>query len=105
MRSGKTFELLALGKQNKVLIDPREVHSLALQQNAFSLVAIHNHPGGRLKPSPAEKSITQQVMHGSDFVTLRLLDHLIISEEGYFSFLDEGLFEILSHQMSTILSA
>jgi DNA repair protein RadC len=90
------LELLALGTQNKVLIDPREVYSLALQQNACSIVAIHNHPSGRLKPSPADKSITQQLMKGSEFVNLRLLDHLIISEEGYFSFLDEGLFEVLN---------
>ncbi|MCG2615230.1 hypothetical protein LZZ85_13095 [Terrimonas sp. NA20] len=70
---GQVLELLALGTQNKVLIDPREVYSLALQQNACSIVAIHNHPSGRLKPSPADKSITQQLMKGSEFVNLGML--------------------------------
>ncbi|MET0462875.1 MAG: JAB domain-containing protein [Chitinophagaceae bacterium] len=94
------LELLALGTQNKVLIDPREVYSLALQQNASSIVAIHNHPSGRLKPSPADKLITQQLMKGSDFLNLRLLDHLIISVEGYFSFMDKGVFELLIAEQS-----
>ncbi len=99
------LELLALGTQNKVLIDPREVYSLALQQNASSIVAIHNHPSGRLKPSPADKSITQQLMKGSEFVNLKLLDHLIISEEGYFSFLDEGMLGILQTGKTEIFNA
>jgi len=79
----------------------REVCSLALQQNASGTVAIHNHPSGRLKPSPADKSITQQLMKGSEFVNLRLPDHPIIPEEGYFRFIDEGMFEILNAEALT----
>lgn len=92
---GTTLRTCRICIQTKVQIDPREVYSMALQQNASSIVAIHKHPSGRLKPSPADKSITQQLMKGSEFINLRLLDHLIISEEVYFSFLDEGLFEVL----------
>jgi hypothetical protein len=104
LRPGQVPELLALGTQNKVLINPREVYSLALQQNASGIIPIHNHPSGRLKPSPADKSITQQLMKGSEFVNLRLLDHLIISEEGYFSFMDEGIFEILNAELSSAIT-
>jgi DNA repair protein RadC len=64
----------------------------------------YTHPSGRLKPSPADKSITQQLIRGSEFVNLRLLDHLIISEEGYFSFMDEGMFEILNAEALTAAS-
>jgi DNA repair protein RadC len=71
----------------------------------ISIVNIHNHPSGRLKPSPADKSITQQLMKGSEFLNLRLLDHLIISEEGYFSFMDEGIFEQLNDKATIIVSA
>ncbi|MBO9573899.1 MAG: JAB domain-containing protein, partial [Chitinophagaceae bacterium] len=79
------LELLGLGTQRSVLIDPREIYHLALLKNACSIAAIHNHPSGRLKPSNADKEITKKMMAASDFLNVRLLDHLIISEKGYFS--------------------
>jgi len=73
-----------------------EVYHRALLRRAASIVVIHNHPSGGLKPSHADKTATEKLMEASRFLNIRLLDHLIISEDEYFSFLDEGVFETLA---------
>jgi DNA repair protein RadC len=92
---GTGLELLGLGTQRTVLIDPMEVYHRALLRRAASIVVIHNHPSGSLKPSRADKTATEKLVEASRFLNIKLLDHLIISEDEYFSFLDEGVFETL----------
>jgi len=92
----RKLELLGLGTQRTVLIDPMEVYHRALLRRAASIVVIHNHPSGSLKPSRADKTATEKLVEASRFLNIKLLDHLIISEDEYFSFLDEGVFETLA---------
>lgn len=89
------LELIGLGTKNTVLLDPMEVYHLALIKRASSIVVVHNHPSGRLEPSRTDKTATEKFVEASRFLNIRLLDHLIISEKEYFSFLDEGVFETL----------
>jgi DNA repair protein RadC len=99
------LELVGLGTQRSVQIDPKEVYHLALLKDACSIVAVHNHPSGRLKPSYADKVITKSLLAIGQFHNIKLLDHLIICEENYFSFMDEGLFEVLNSDASMVVSS
>jgi DNA repair protein RadC len=89
------LELVGLGTRRTVLIDPVEIFHLAILKEATSIVLIHNHPTGNLKPSRADKTATEKLVEASRFLNIPLLDHLIISEKEFFSFLDEGVFETL----------
>ncbi|MEO6914351.1 MAG: JAB domain-containing protein, partial [Chitinophagaceae bacterium] len=63
----------------------------ALEENAVSLILCHNHPSGNLRPSKADEELTFKIKEAARFLDIRVIDHLIVSEEGYFSFADEGL--------------
>lgn len=89
------LELLGLVTQQNVLIDPKEVFHRALHRRAASIVIAHNHPSGSLQPSRSDKTATGKLVEAGRFLNIKLLDHLIISENKYFSFLDEGVFETL----------
>ncbi|MBD0333245.1 MAG: JAB domain-containing protein, partial [Chitinophagaceae bacterium] len=71
--------------------DPRLIYTAALKVNAVSLILCHNHPSGSLKPSRADEELTQKIKSAGAFLDIKVLDHLIISSEGYYSFADEGL--------------
>ncbi|MCG2618121.1 JAB domain-containing protein [Terrimonas sp. NA20] len=86
----RCVELLGLGTQRTVLIDPMDVYHRAIVRRASSIVVIHNHPSGNVKPSHADKIATEKLMQASRFANVRMLDHLIISEHEYYSFLDRG---------------
>ena len=99
------FKVLFLNRANKVLCvynvssggitgtvaDPRLIFAAALKLNAVSLVLSHNHPSGSLKPSRADEELTQKIKCAGNFLDIKVLDHLIICDEGYYSFADEGL--------------
>lgn len=99
------FMILCLNQANKVVgfypvskggitgtvADPRVILTAALNCAATSLVLSHNHPSGNLQPSNADKEITQKIKHAASYLDIRLLDHIILNDEGYFSFADEGL--------------
>ena len=63
----------------------------ALQLNAVALILVHNHPSGTLKPSKADKQLTQKLKSAALSLDIKVLDHLIIAETAYFSFADEAL--------------
>lgn len=71
--------------------DPRLIYSAALKINAVSLILSHNHPSGHLKPSRQDEELTQKIKCAGAFLDIKVLDHLIVSSEGYYSFADEGL--------------
>jgi DNA repair protein RadC len=71
--------------------DPRIILRKALEQDAVSLVLCHNHPSGSLRPSRADEQLTQKIKEAASFLDITVLDHIIVSEDGYFSFADEGL--------------
>lgn len=98
------FKVLLLNRSNAVLgiaeismggitgtvVDIRLILSTALKANATSLILCHNHPSGNLNPSVADEKITTKVKTAAAFLDINVLDHIILSSEGYFSFADEG---------------
>lgn len=82
---------LSTGGVTGTIADPRLVFAAALKVNACSLVLCHNHPSGSLKPSRADEELTQKIKNAGAFLDIKVLDHVILSSEAYFSFADEGL--------------
>ncbi|MFD1063859.1 DNA repair protein RadC [Winogradskyella litorisediminis] len=83
--------LLSKGGITGTLVDVRLVLKQALEVAAVSLILSHNHPSGTLKPSEADKAITEKLSRAAISLDIKVLDHLIITEQSYFSFADEGL--------------
>ena len=73
------------------VVDPKVVFRFALEQGAHSLILIHNHPSGNLQPSDADKRLTQRLQKVGIELEIPLIDHLIYTDLGYFSFSDEGI--------------
>ena len=71
-------------------MDPKVVFKFALEHGAHSLILVHNHPSGNLKPSDLDQRLTQRVQQIGRELEIPLLDHLIYTDQGYFSFADEG---------------
>ena len=89
------IELVSLGTVKKTLVEPMEVFSIPLQKRAVNIVLIHNHPSGTLAPSDADKDTTDLLLQVGFIMHTPVLDHLIISEDGYYSFAATGLLEQL----------
>lgn len=87
----KHYEIISNGGITGTVADPRIIFKKALAEDAVALILFHNHPSGSLQPSRADQELTQRLIQGSKFFDIRILDHLIVSDEGYFSFADEGL--------------
>lgn len=99
------FWILMLNNSNKVIhrynlskggitatmVDVRLLFKKALSHSATSIILAHNHPSGTLKPSQADKQLTEKVKKAGEILDIKVLDHLIITEKSYFSFADEGL--------------
>ena len=82
---------LSMGGMTGTVIDVRLVLKAALEQHATSMIFCHNHPSGNLEPSDADKKITQQLKEAAAVMEIPVVDHLIVTQAGYFSFADEGL--------------
>lgn len=94
------FQILLLNQANKVIgasvmstggmtgtvADIRLMFATALKARACKIIIAHNHPSGNLEPSGADKDLTRKVKEAGEFLDLRMLDHLIVSTEGYYSF-------------------
>ena len=99
------FKVLFLNRSNKVLgilevssggvtgtiADPKLVFVAALKANACNIIISHNHPSGNLKPSKVDEELTQKIKQAGQFLDIKLFDHIIVTSEGYYSFVDEGL--------------
>jgi hypothetical protein len=79
------------GAINATVADIRIVLATALKALAVSMVIAHNHPSGNLKPSRADEQLTDKIKQGSSLMDVKLLDHIIVTKEGYYSFADKGL--------------
>ena len=84
-------ELLSKGGLTGTLVDVRLVFKKAIELFATAIILCHNHPSGKLKPSMADKSITNKLKLAGETLDIKVLDHLIITENAYFSFADENL--------------
>jgi DNA repair protein RadC len=99
------FKVLLLNRCNRVLgilelstggitgtvADTRLIMTAALKANAVSIILSHNHPSGNLKPSRPDEELTRKIKEAGKFLDIQLLDHVIVTSEGYYSFADEGL--------------
>ena len=78
---------------NRTVVHPREVYADPLQDRACAVIVGHNHPSGRLEPSPEDIDITKRLSEAGELLGIALLDHVVFSGEGYFSFVEHGLLE------------
>jgi DNA repair protein RadC len=99
------FKVLFLNRKNELILDkdiflgsltgsavyPREIMILALENNAAAMVFVHNHPSGDPGPSSEDKRLTRDLVFASQLLMIQVLDHIIIGNNRYFSFADEGL--------------
>jgi DNA repair protein RadC len=89
----KHFEEQSQGGITATIVDPRLIFKKALEENAVSIIVGHNHPSGNLRPSKADEALTAKINLGAKYMDIKLLDHIIVGDQGYFSFADEGLLE------------
>jgi len=103
----EVFKVIYLNSQNQIIdtadlfegtvdssvISPREVMEGAIKHNAASLIFVHNHPSGNPEPSGNDKEVTRDLVYAGSIMRIRVLDHIIIGENKYFSFAGEGLIE------------
>ncbi len=106
-RKKELFKVLYLNSQNQILamedlfegtvncsaVSSREVIDHALKHNAVSLIFVHNHPSGNPEPSQSDKDLTRDLIFAANTVNMKVLDHLIIGNDRYFSFAGAGLIE------------
>ena len=85
------YTLISGGGIKETTADVRLIFQAALLTNSVALILAHNHPSGNLKPSPKDIRLTKQVREASNFMRIKILDHIIISDTGYYSFADEGM--------------
>jgi DNA repair protein RadC len=77
------------GGITSTIVDPKVVFTAALKANACAIILAHNHPSGNLRPSAADQELTRKIKEGGKLLDISMLDHLIVTQEGYFSFADE----------------
>lgn len=101
----ESFKVLMLNRGNKVLClynassggitgtvaDPRLIFTAALKASAVSIILAHNHPSGSLLPSRADEELTMKFKGAGQLLDIKVVDHLILTAETYYSFADEGL--------------
>jgi len=101
----ESFAMICLNRANKILginfiskggtsgtvIDLKLIASTAILSNSSSVIIVHNHPSGNTKPSDSDRSITNKIKNALELFEIKLLDHIIITNEGYYSFVDEGM--------------
>ncbi len=85
------FEIVSSGGISGTVVDTRIILKKALENGATSIILCHNHPSGNLKPSKADEELTKKIKEAAKYHDIAVIDHLIVSEEGYFSFSDEGI--------------
>lgn len=99
------FKVMFMNRANKVLgiyelstggmagtvADPKLIFAAAIKSAACGFILSHNHPSGNLTPSQADIDLTRKLREGGKLLEVQLLDHIIITSEGYYSFADEGL--------------
>lgn len=101
------FILLLLDSKNNVLkiephtigtvdgcaVYPREIFKSAILNSASSIICVHHHPSGDPLPSEADRQITKQIVNGGHLLGVKVLDHVVLGKDSYFSFADEGLID------------
>ncbi len=84
------YALNSIGSTAGTVVNIKEIFQLAILSNASSIILSHNHPSGNLRPSQADIQLTKKIKEGGRLFEISLLDHLIVTHKGYYSFADEG---------------
>ena|ERR1700722_14352531 len=84
-------EIVSQGGITATFVDPRLILKNALAVDAVSIIISHNHPSGSLRPSPADQALTAKISQGAKYLNIKLLDHIIVSRQGFFSFANDGI--------------
>lgn len=106
-RKNELFKVLYLNGQNQIIeivdlfegtvnassVYPREIMKAAIKQDAVSVVFVHNHPSGDPEPSRHDKEVTRELVFAGNIMRIRVLDHIIIGNDRYYSFAAQGLIE------------
>lgn len=85
------LSLISTGGVSATIVDAKVIFALALKANASGIILAHNHPSGKLFPSTADRDLTQKLKKGGKYLDIDVLDHLIVSRYGFYSFAEEGL--------------
>ena len=83
--------IISIGTLNQSLVHPREVFYPAIKDKAAAIIIAHNHPSGQLFPSRADKQVTTRLKDAGKLIGIEIIDHIILTPDGYYSFQDEGL--------------
>ena len=83
--------VLSTGGVTGTVADPKLVFIAALKANACNIILSHNHPSGNLKPSRADEDLTRKIKEAGILLDIKVIDHIIVTSEGYYSFSDEGM--------------
>jgi DNA repair protein RadC len=84
------YRKIGQGGVSGCVVDPKIIFSIALACGASSIMIAHNHPSGQLKPSEADVTLTKKIKEAGRMLDINVLDHIIITSDGYMSFADEG---------------
>lgn len=99
------FKIILINRKNRVLgivdisqsgihgtlVDPKAVFAIALKAGASGIILAHNHPSGELEPGVEDIEVTKKLKEGAKILDMEILDHLIISKNGYYSFQENGI--------------
>lgn len=85
------FEIVSVGGITGTVVDPKIILKMALETNAINIIMSHNHPSGNLKPSQSDKHLTNRLLEAAAYLDIKILDHIIVSDNGYYSFVEAGL--------------
>ncbi len=86
------WDRVSMGSLSETSVHPREVFKTALLSSASAIIFIHNHPSGRIEPSPEDRNITSKLLEAAKILEIKVLDHLIIGgDSSFYSFREHGL--------------
>jgi DNA repair protein RadC len=85
------FEIISKGGITGTVADPRVILKKALEEDATAIVLCHNHPSGNLRPSRADEELTKKIKEAAAYFDIKIIDHIIVSEDGFYSFADDGI--------------
>ncbi len=85
------FEIISRGGITGTVADPKVILKKALEEDATAIVLCHNHPSGNLQPSRADEELTKKIKEAAGYLDIKVIDHIIVSEDGFYSFADEGI--------------
>lgn len=84
------YKILFRGGMNMTVVDTRIIFQMALENRSTQIVLCHNHPSGNLNPSNSDIHLTRRIVDAGKVLDIKVVDHIIVSEQGYFSFADDG---------------